>query len=83
MFLLLLDSRCSHDEHARRNDDGQQRRLGWHQRLARGLQQMAVYLGDAYLAAEGCRGDILCAAPEYFQDAIKQARRRRRAEYVK
>ena len=51
--------------------------------MARGLQQMAVYLGDAYLAAEGCRGDILCAAPEYFQDAIKQARRRRRAEYVK
>lgn len=78
MFLLLLDNGCSHGDHAPRDDDRHQRRsLSWRQRLGRGLQQMAVYLGDAYLAAEGCRGDILCATPEYFHDAIKQARWRR------
>jgi hypothetical protein len=82
MFLLLLNDRCtqggSSGDHA--HGDGAApapKRARWYQRLARSLQQMAVYLGDAYLAAEGCRGDVLCAAPEYFEDAINAARQRR------
>ena len=77
MFLLLLDDSCKHGDHSHGEFQRQPRRIRWHERLFRCVQQMAVYLGDGYLAAEGCRGDILCAAPEYFEDAIKESRKRR------
>jgi hypothetical protein len=77
VFLLLLDDTCKRDDQPHHN---RPRRPRWHERLLRCVQQMAVYLGDGYLAAEGCRGDMLCAAPEYFEDAIKESRRRRQPE---
>jgi hypothetical protein len=77
VFLLLLDDSCKQDGHTHGNP--QPRRARWHERLFRCVQLMAVYLGDGYLAAEGCRGDVLCAAPEYFEDAIRESRRRRQS----
>lgn len=77
MFLLLLDDSCKRGDEPHESRQGHSRRARWHERLLGCLQQMAVYLGDGYLAAEGCRGDIMCAAPEYFEDAIKESRRRR------
>lgn len=75
MLLLLPTDSCSHG--ADSHDDGQRETSGWRGRLSRTLQQVALYLGDAYLAAEGCRGDLLCASPDYFADAIEESRRRR------
>jgi hypothetical protein len=80
VFLLLPTDRCAHGESS--HDDQARERAGngpvrsrWQDRLLRCVQQMAVYLGDAYLAAEGCRGDVLCATPEYFEDALYESRR--------
>lgn len=77
MFLLLLDDSCNCGDEPHGSRQDRPRRARWHERLLRCVQQMAVYLGDGYLAAEGCRGDMMCAAPEYFEDAIKESRRRR------
>jgi hypothetical protein len=70
VLLLIPTDHCP--DHDRQPDAS-----GWRGRLARCLQQVATYLGDAYLAAEGCRGDLLCASPDYFADAIQESRRRR------
>jgi hypothetical protein len=85
VFLWLLDDGCKRGDEPYGNHQGRARwheRLlrcvaRWHERLLRCVQQMAVYLGDGEFAAEGCRGDMLCAAPEYFEDAIRESRRRR------
>ncbi|MCC7372750.1 MAG: hypothetical protein IT306_30340 [Chloroflexi bacterium] len=74
MLLLLLNERCSCGDPAHRPS---RPRRPWREQLGRVVQQMAVYLGDAYLANEGCRGDILCAAPDYFEEAVREAERRR------
>lgn len=75
MFLLLLNEQCSCGDPSHRA--ARPRRLPWRERVGRAVQQMAVYLGDAYLANEGCRGDLLCASPDYFEEAIEEAQRRR------